>query len=256
MIVTIYDIMFSHNRSAGSICHFNENLIYSKNIYDIGIYTDYSTNLILQNKHHHKINVAWIIESPRYSRYSNLNMFDYILTHDENILNSFSNSVLFPIGGCWVPINDVSKNKNNLISIIASNKNETDGQRLRHDLIKIFKFDVFGRGYFPIDNKNIALDTYKFSVIIENCSEKYYFSEKLIDCFISKTIPIYFGAWSLPEEFDKSGILYFSSIDEFSKIYENLNNIDISDNIIQHNFEVAKKYCVPEDRLLKFLENI
>jgi hypothetical protein len=64
MKVTLYDTMFSPNNSAGSICHSNNKITYVNEIENIAIYTDSSTNLIRYNKHKHKLNVAWLIESP------------------------------------------------------------------------------------------------------------------------------------------------------------------------------------------------
>ena len=56
-------------------------------------------------------------------------------------------------------------------------KKHTYGQKLRHVIIRNFNLDVYGRGYNKIDNKSTALFDYKFSVIIENCSTKYYFQK-------------------------------------------------------------------------------
>lgn len=254
--VTLYDTMFSHNKSAGSLELYNEELVYSRDIQPIAIYTDFSTHLIKQHKSKHVYNIAWIIESPEYSRCDNLDMFDIILTHDENILNTHKNSVLFPIGGCWVDIKPKEYIKNKYVSIIASAKSHTNGQKLRHDIIKQFELDVYGGGYRYIENKSEALSEYSFSVVIENCKSKYYFSEKLIDCFISKTVPIYFGAEVLPECFDERGLIRFNDIESFKVLYD--NGFDYADFLpyIQHNFNAALNYTIPEDRLVKFIKEL
>ena len=255
--VTLYDVMFSHNRSAGSLELYNEELIYTNEIKPIAIYTDFSTHLIKNNKLKHSYNIAWIIESPEYSRYNNLEDFDLILTHDEHILNSYNKSRLFPIGGCWVDPKFEKFNKTKDISIIASEKTYTYGQQLRHEIIRNFNLDVYGRGYNQIDNKSTALFDYKFSVVIENCSSKFYFSEKLIDCFISKVIPIYFGSQILPKEFDENGIIKFSSFEDFKILYENFNFCyDDYIKSVEYNRKVALDYIVPEDRLVKILKGI
>ena len=62
-----------------------------------------------------------------------------------------------------------------------------------HEVIQKFgnKMTVFGRGYDPIEFKIDGLKDYRFSVVIENCKRDYWFTEKLIDCFVTGTIPIY-----------------------------------------------------------------
>lgn len=253
--VTLYDVMFSHNKSAGSLELYNEELVYTKEIKPIAIYTEFSTGLIRKNKHKHSYNIAWIIESPEYSRYESLEEFDLILTHHEHVLITYNKAVYFPIGGCWVDPKIENFNKTKNVSIIASEKTHTYGQKLRHEIIRNFNLDVYGRGYNKIDNKSTALFDYKFSVIIENCLSKYYFTEKLIDCFISKTIPIYFGAQDLPKEFDEKGIIRFNTIEEFNDLYNKFEYVyENYLDFIEHNRIVALDYIVPEDRLVKILK--
>tara|TARA_Y100000592_G_C5474605_1_gene321516 strand:- start:208 stop:387 length:180 start_codon:yes stop_codon:yes gene_type:complete len=43
----------------------------------------------------------------------------------------------------------------------------------------------------PIDKKEEGLTNYLFSLAIENSKIDNYFSEKLLDCFATSTIPIY-----------------------------------------------------------------
>lgn len=45
----------------------------------------------------------------------------------------------------------------------------------------------------PIANKKNALVDYEFSVAIENCVEQGYFTEKIADCILTNTTPIYYG---------------------------------------------------------------
>jgi hypothetical protein len=181
-------------------------------------------------------------------------MFDVIFTHDERVLNKYENSNLFPIGGCWVGMDDKQFIKHKSISIISSSKTQTIGHNLRHEIIKKYShIDVYGGGYTYIDTKEVALDEYIFSIVIENVQSCYYFSEKLIDCIVSKTIPIYYGASILPKEFDVNGIIIFNTIEEFDCIMNNIDSIKIDNTILEHNRTVALKYCIPEERLIKEL---
>ena len=51
-----------------------------------------------------------------------------------------------------------------------------------------------------IENKVKFLNQYKFSIAMENSEGDGYITEKIIDSFISGTIPIYYGGY-LVEEF-------------------------------------------------------
>jgi hypothetical protein len=59
---------------------------------------------------------------------------------------------------------------------------------------------------------------------MENCKKDYYFTEKLIDCFRTKTIPIYWGCPSIGTFFDVNGILTFNTVEELKSILLNLTN--------------------------------
>jgi hypothetical protein len=81
-----------------------------------------------------------------------------------------------------------------------------------------------------------------YSIVVESSSEPNYFTEKLIDCLVTKTIPIYWGCPNISEYFDTSywiepqNILMFNYTKHYYK--QNINKIN-------DNFEKAKKYCEP-----------
>ena len=54
--------------------------------------------------------------------------------------------------------------------------------------------DLYGRGFNEIVDKEEGLCDYRFSVAIENGQYKTYFTEKILDCFATGTIPVYLGA--------------------------------------------------------------
>jgi hypothetical protein len=70
---------------------------------------------------------------------------------------------------------------------------------LRHQSVLKFKdkMDLYGRGYNPVEYKLKCLKDYAFSLTIENTKKDYYFTEKLIDCFMTGTVPIYWGCPSI-----------------------------------------------------------
>ncbi|HOX07101.1 MAG TPA: glycosyltransferase family 10 [Planctomycetota bacterium] len=60
-------------------------------------------------------------------------------------------------------------------------------------------FDLFGRGFQPIDDKWDALAPYRYSLAVENHSNPYYWTEKISDCLLAWTMPIYHGCTRIAE---------------------------------------------------------
>jgi len=139
-------------------------------------------------------------------------VFIKIFTSDQRLLSKSSLFEMAPNGSTlpWIQPIPLYFKKEKLISIVASTKNQTEGHMLREKAIKKFQpLDVFGRGRLEIQKKEEALWPYFFSVVIENASYPNYFTEKITDCFMAKTVPIYWGSPTIHEHFNKSGILSF-----------------------------------------------
>ena len=107
--------------------------------------------------------------------------------------------------------------------------------------------DVFGRGYNPVDNKIIGLKDYMFSLAIENTEADHYFSEKILDCFLTGTIPIYRGCRKLNNYFDNNGFFVFSTIDELDHILNSLTSDDYDSRMsaVINNYFLALQYTDP-----------
>jgi len=81
-----------------------------------------------------------------------------------------------------------------------------------------------------------------FSVAIENGQYETYFTEKLLDCFATGTIPVYLGAPDIGNHFNKDGMIDLSEeFDISDEIY--YNKMDA----IKENLEKAKSMEVLED---------
>ena len=87
-------------------------------------------------------------------------------------------------------------------------------QRLQHD----GRVDCFGKGIREIPGKLIGLEPYCFSVAMENIQKDYYFTEKLVDCFLTETVPIYWGCPGIGEIFDPRGMIQFTTLDELLEV--------------------------------------
>ena len=79
------------------------------------------------------------------------------------------------------------------------------------NLLKSKKFDIgldlFGKGIKPIQDKLEGLENYMFSFAIENNSNPDMWTEKLADCYLSWTMPIYYGCTNLDKYFPKESFI-------------------------------------------------
>lgn len=176
--------------------------------------------------------------------------FVEIFTHIKWYNRLLYNGTFLPVGGCWIPEGiEIPPKKPNLCSIISSNKNSLPGHKLRHEVIKLvqtnkYDVDIMGSGYHFLDDKADGLITYRFSIVIENCSEKDYFTEKLIDCFETDVVPIYWGCPNIDRYFDINGMILFDSLDELNKILNSLDEANYTKCIanMPQNKRAAKNY--------------
>ena len=65
-----------------------------------------------------------------------------------------------------------------------------------------------------IDDKRTILEPYMFSIVPENSRYSGYYTEKIVDCFIAKTIPIYWGCTDIAKHFNTDGIIQFENYDD------------------------------------------
>lgn len=103
--------------------------------------------------------------------------------------------------------------KTKLISVVTSNKAFTKGHLERLSFVEKLqnyygdRIDVFGRGFHSFGDKWDVLAPYKYHVAIENSSSKYYWTEKLSDCYLTETYPFYYGCTNINDYFpDKTGV--------------------------------------------------
>lgn len=139
--------------------------------------------------------------------------FHRVLTCDEPLLSAIPNGVFFPFGGTWVPDwRGLDTSKSRMCSLIASAKRSQEGHALRHAIAgwsagEGLDVDVMGGGYRPFGEKSEGLAPYRYSVVIENVRERNYFTEKLIDAILCRTVPIYWGCPNIGDFFDTSGMV-------------------------------------------------
>ncbi len=104
--------------------------------------------------------------------------------------------------------------KQHKLSTIASTKQTIEGHRRRNTFIaaasrSIDCLHLYGRGRKrTIVDKWDGLRDYEFSIAIENTSKADYWTEKISDCFLSYTVPFYFGAPNIRDYFPDNSFIW------------------------------------------------
>lgn len=156
---------------------------------------------------------------------------------------------------------EVSKTK--LISIVTSDKLITDGHKLRfdfaHRLKDYFKdeIDLFGRGIVDFDDKWDVLAPYKYNICIENGEHKDYFTEKLNDCYLAYTFPIYHGCPNITDYYTKDS-LYQININDFELSLRAIEKILKSPLHYEAHLEslrIARLKCLNDYNLFAIIAN-
>jgi hypothetical protein len=247
--------------------YVDTNINWYRNIieYDIAIYTDrmcYTQPINLD-----KINCAWIIEPPIINGENYINVvknkdkFKYIFSYIKNIGNQVDNYIYIPHGGTWIKNEDMLiYEKTKLVSSIFSWKTWNSYHKIRHRVYDRFKntnlVDFYGSGCNKeLDYKISGIKDYMFSIVIENSIESDYFTEKLLDCFLTGTIPIYIGSRTTKDYFDENGIIFFDGDEDLPTILEKLTPELYLSKIesIKRNFELSKNFIHPENFIMDFL---
>ena len=139
--------------------------------------------------------------------------------------------------------------KTKTISIVASDLTWLQGHKDRfafvNKLIGHFKdkIDVFGRGFNPIGDKFEALAPYKYSIAIENNRLPDYFTEKLSECYLTYTMPIYYGCPNIHTYYSEKSLCLID-------IKDHLNAFRTIEEIIDLDPYMEKLASIEESRSL------
>jgi hypothetical protein len=71
----------------------------------------------------------------------------------------------------------------------------------------------FGHGVRPLADKWDGLAPYRYSIAIENSQVPHYWTEKIADCFLAGTIPIYWGCPNITDYFPSDAMIQLESLD-------------------------------------------
>ena len=135
----------------------------------------------------------------------------------------------------WTELSKLAVTQKKLaISCIASKLQQFRGHRLRYHFIndlqkEIPSIDYFGKGSRYIPDKMDGLLPYRYSIAIENTSEPYYFTEKITDCFLAYTVPVYYGCTNIGQYFPERSFINIdieNPVKAIRKIREIIENDD------------------------------
>jgi hypothetical protein len=226
---------------------------------------------------------SWILKT--------YNLFTGILTYNEKILSHCDNAVLFHHSSNFLDgdyINTFENiNKKFEISFLSGAKKIVEGHKLRQEIYKIgdqinipkkwyyvlddFNWDDFNKGgvgrpshieyidgkmILPqVEGKKILFKESMFHICVENTKYDFYFSEKISEAFLTKTLPIYWGCPKISEYgYDERGIIRFGSVEELIYIVNNLTEDTYNQMkpYIDYNYNIAKQEIRFKEKLELF----
>lgn len=169
----------------------------------------------------------------------NNEFYDLILTYNNEVLSQCPNAVFFSNNGVWTQESDTSQKKF-AVSFLASAKTMCIGHKFRVATFNALQKEI-QKGFAPrvppaipitmhmsppyLPDKRSMLVPFQYAISIQNSQQHSYFSEILLDCFATKTIPVFWGCANISQYFNSDGILSFSDASCDDTTAESLINI-------------------------------
>jgi len=196
--------------------------------------------------------------------------FDKIFTFSERILEKYDNALLYIYGTVWYGTEfgggkmdpDACLKKSKGVSMVSSGKTMCDLHLKRIDLAKKMSknpyVDTFGTfdGGSRLEILADAFTDYRYNIAFENALTRNYFTEKVMNCFASMTIPIFIGADNIGDFFNADGIIQvtpdeaLSNMDCILKLCTKEFYEERISAIID-NYNRVQDYLCPEDYIYK-----
>jgi hypothetical protein len=185
--------------------------------------------------------------------------FKYIFVQDSGLLKYHPKIKWAPASFIWIDEPKIYP-KSKLISMISSKKNMCPEHTRRLAMVdrmsKIGGVDIYGQGFRYIEKKEEGLCDYMFSIAMENARYPGNFTEKIMDCFATGTVPIYSGDPTIDRFFNPDGIITLSDDFHPSQVNEDLYYEKM--DAIKENLEIVKQFSSIQDwiheKYLKELE--
>jgi hypothetical protein len=165
----------------------------------------------------------------------NWDKYHTIFTYDDEVLKNCPNAKFYLFGSTWISKEnyefvDISKKKYQISTLCGSKDYGAMGHKFRQLIFhnqEIFKdyniiffrsskqiphLQDYGNNPLLFDKFEL-FENFHFAITIENSRQLNYFTEKIIDCLITKTIPIYYGCPNIKDYFDTDGWIILEDID-------------------------------------------
>jgi hypothetical protein len=197
--------------------------------------------------------------------------YTYVFTFFSEVLASNPKAVFFHGIYRWVDHIKTYDKKFAISTVVGAKDNPVfEGYALRHELWRRQDEIATPKNfYLSHDYKPRGVDRSKclilgdgrwakeqmfdcmFHICIENTSIPNYFSEKILDCFLTKTVPLYIGCPNIGDFFDVRGLFQFETISSVIDICNMLDTIDYKSlkYFIDKNYYYALKYVNWENSL-------
>lgn len=197
--------------------------------------------------------------------------FDIILTWQEGHLRKLPNAKLFVSTAPWLLPHEWScyhgLNKKCALGFLRGAKRRTAGHKLRHDVWnaredfagEMLITTSFLEGGVSREERNSQFEN-MFVLAVENSRHVNYFTEKLLDALLARSVPVYWGCTNLDDFFDTEGIIQTEGgVAEVLQVCQHLTQQDyaIRTAAMDRNFELAKQYSGDFGRRLEsVLKNV
>jgi hypothetical protein len=110
------------------------------------------------------------------------------------------------------------------------------------------------KGSLPFDAKLKKLNEFKFVICFENCSFPGYVTEKIFDCFLAGSIPIYYGAPDITAFVPSNSFIDFRKFNSFKTLDDYLQNLSEAEAFGM--LEAAKDFLSSEAFDKYYLPNV
>lgn len=169
--------------------------------------------------------------------------FKYIFVQDSSLLKYHPKIKWAPASYIWIE-NPMIYPKTKLVSMISSRKLLCEEHMKRLAMVNKMAatrmVDIYGQGIQYIEKKETGLCDYMFSITMENATYAGNFTEKIMDCFATGTIPIYSGDPTIDRFFNPDGIINLTDDFHPSQLNEDLYYEKM--DAIKENLEIVKQF--------------
>lgn len=210
---------------------------------------------------------------------NNQDKYDYVLTYRDEVLRDNPKARFF-LGVTVFQREECYSQKGFCVSTVVGHKvnNNMPGYNMRHELwfkkdrinmdtmfylsgehrcpssrIKTAYGDIEVKGELRLGMAKDVVFRCMFHIAIENKFFDNWFTEKIVDCFMGKTVPIYIGAKNIGRFFNEKGIIQVQSVDEAIGACNSLTEDDYYSRAgaINDNFERSQKYLYYDKMLIE-----